>query len=139
MAELQGFEEAAEQAILEEYEAHLREEIGPALKRIARENFEAYASRHGYDIGFIWEEAELTVERSGDTLYLRIDWPELTALFEFGVEPHTITGDPLHFYWEAKDQWITTDEVNWGSETGGIPESRAVRDALNEIRRVMQG
>jgi len=69
---------------------------------------------------------------------LRIEWPGLTALFEWGVSPHTISGNPLlHFYYERIDQWITTDEVNWGSETGGIPESRAIRNAMADIRRLM--
>jgi len=135
-----GFEDNLEQAVLDEAEQWLQEEIGPELKQLARENFEAYASRHDYDIEHIWKDAEgPMVNRDGDSIELRIEWPGLTALFEFGVAPHTIDGDPLlHFYWEKIDQWIKTDSVEWGSETGGIPESRAIRDAMNEIRRVMQ-
>ena len=134
------FEDGLRQAVLDDVEQTLQEEIGPQFIAIARQNWQAYASRNGYDIDFIWEAAELAVERTDDGVTLRVEWPELSALFEFGVSPHTIEGNPtLTFYWEAKDRWITTDEVNWGSETGGINESRAVRDAMNDLRRVLQG
>ncbi|WP_135363447.1 hypothetical protein [Halosimplex halophilum] len=133
------FEDDLREAILDEVEQTVRDEIGPQLKQAARENFEAYANRHDYDIEHIWQDAEgPIVSRDGDSVQLRVEWPELTALFEFGVSEHTIEGNPLlHFYWEAKDTWVTTESVEWGSETGGIPESRAVRDALNEVRRVV--
>ena len=134
-----SFQEAVETAMLDAVEQRLREEIGPQLKQTARENFESYAAANGYDIEHIWEDAEgPTVEREDGAVTVRIEWPALTALFEFGVSPHTIDGNPLlKFYWEAKDQWITTESVDWGSETGGIPEARAIRDAMNEVRRVM--
>ncbi len=136
--ELHGFEDAAREAFLDEIERTFREEVGPQLKRVAEANWKAYASRNGYDIDHVWEDAsEPIVERDGDSVSVRIEWPELTALFEFGVGPHTIEGNPLHFYWAEKDQWIKTDSVNWGSETGGINESRAIRDAMNELRRVL--
>ena len=136
-----GFETKLREALLADAERQLRDEYGPLLKRTARENFEAYATRNDYDIDFIWEEAEgPTITRRRNAVTLRIEWPELTALFEFGVDPHTIEGNPLlHFYWEAKDQWIKTESVDWGSETGGIDESRAIRDAMNELRRLLRG
>ncbi|MEE6210852.1 hypothetical protein U3A55_11905 [Salarchaeum sp. III] len=130
------FEDDLREALLDDVEARFREEYGPQLKQYAQERWEAYAAENDYDIDHIWEDATLTVEREGDGVRVRIEWPELTALFEHGVEPHQIRGD-LHFYWDAKDQWIQTDEVNWGSETGGIPESRAIRDALREFEAVM--
>lgn len=132
-----GFEDDLREAVLADVEQTLRDEIGPELKRAARENFEDYAATNDYDIGHIWQEAAgPMVEATADGVSVRIEWPELTALFEFGVSPHTIEGNPvLHFYWEAKDQWVTTESVEWGSETGGIPESRAIRDALRSIRR----
>jgi len=133
------FEAELREAVLEDAEQTLREEIGPLLVQTARENWQSYAQSQGYDIEHIWEDVEgPTVERDGDTLSLRVEWPELSALFEFGVSPHTIDGDPvLHFYYDAIDEWVTVESVEWGSETGGIPESRAVRDALNTMRRVM--
>ena len=136
-----GFETKLREALLADVERQLRDEYGPLLKRTARENFEAYATRNDYDIDFIWEEAKgPTITRRRNAVVLQIEWPELTALFEFGVDPHTIEGNPLlHFYWEAKDQWIKTESVDWGSETGGIDESRAIRDAMNELRRLLRG
>ena len=132
-----SFQEAVETAMLDAVEQRLREEIGPQLKQTARENFESYAAANGYDIEHIWEDAEgPTVEREDGAVTVRIEWPALTALFEFGVSPHTIDGNPLlKFYWEAKDQWITTESVDWGSETGGIPAARAIRNALADVER----
>jgi len=129
-----SFEDDLRAAILDDVEQQFRDEIGPELIDVARSNWEAYASRNDYDIGHIPTEAELAIERDDSSVSVRIEWPELTALFEWGVDPHTIEGNPLlHFYWEAKDQWVTTESVNWGSETGGIPESRAIRDAVEQL------
>ena len=132
-----NFEADLQEAVLDEAERVLREELGPLLIETARENFQAYANANGYDIDHIWTDVDgPTIERRGDTIVMRVEWPALTALFEFGVAPHTIEGNPLlHFYWEAKDQWIKTESVDWGSETGGIPESRAIRNALATLRR----
>lgn len=134
-----SFEADLREAMLDDVQQKLSEEIGPALKRAAEENWKAYANQNGYDIDHIWEDADGPfVDRSQKGVSLRIEWPGLTALFEFGVSPHTIDGNPLlHFYYERIDRWITVTSVEWGSETGGIPESRAIRDALNQIRRVL--
>lgn len=133
------FEAKLRGALLADAERLLREEYGPLLKQAAEARFRTYASGNGYDIEHVWEDAsEPTIETRGDTVAVRIEWPALTALFEFGVSPHTISGDPLlHFYWEEKDTWVKTEEVDWGSETGGIPEARAIRGALSEIRRAL--
>jgi len=132
-----GFEAKLRESVLDDVEETLRRELGPALKRVVAVNWQAYAARNGYDIDFVWEDVEgPSIERDGRGVRMRFVWPELTALFEFGVSPHTIDGNPLlHFFWEEKGQWVKTESVNWGSETGGIPESRAIRDALNWFRR----
>lgn len=127
-----SFESDLKQAVMDDVEAKARQDIGPRLVEIARQNWQAYASRNGYDLDHIESGAELSVDRDGDTVRIRVEWPGLTALFEWGVDPHIITGD-LHFYYEKIDQWIQTDSVNWGSETGGIPEARAIRDAVDEV------
>lgn len=132
------FEDDLRAALLDEVERRLEDEIGPQLMSVARGNWQRYAQANGYDISFIHEEATYAVERDGDSVDLRVEWPELTALFEFGVSPHTIQGNPvLHFYYDRIDQWVTTEEVEWGSETGGIPESRAIRDSLLWLRRIL--
>ena len=131
-----SFEDKLREAVQDKIEQKVREEIGPDLVRVAEENWKAYASRNGYDIDHVWEDVEHTVEQTPNGISIVVEWPELTALFEFGVDPHTIDGNPLlHFYWDEIGQWVTTDNVDWGSETGGIPESRAIRDALNQTRR----
>lgn len=132
----QAFERKAEAAFLEDAED---KDPGRVLAEFAIQNFQDYASEHGYDIDFIWDEVEVTTTRSGDTIQTEIDFPDLTALFEYGVSPHTIQGNPLlHFYWEAADRWVRTEEVNWGSETGGIPEARAIRTAIDQLRGQVQ-
>ena len=141
MAELESeFEDKLREAVLDDIERKAREELGPQLKRLARENFEAYAAANDYNIEHIWQDAEGPfVERSQNGVSIRIEWPELTALFEWGVDPHTIDGNPfLHFYWAEKDQWIKTESVNWGSETGGIDDARAIHSAMTALRRDLQ-
>lgn len=131
-----GFEDALREAILDDAEARLRAELGPRLVGLARDRWEAYASRNDYDIEHIWQDADLDVTREGESVQVSVQWPELTALFEFGVSPHVIEGDPvLHFYYDRIGEEITVSSVRWGSETGGIPESRAIRDALRQFRR----
>ena len=134
------FESKLREALLDDVEAKFRAEYGPMLKRVAQENFEAFASANDYDISHIWEDAEGPfVERDRNSVSVRVEWPELTALFEYGVSPHTIEGNPvLHFYWEKIGKEITVQSVNWGSETGGIPESRAIRNALEDLRQELR-
>lgn len=130
------FEAKLQAAVLDDVEQTLKDEIGPQLKQVAEDNFKNYAQANGYDIEHVWQDAELSVERGRDSVTVTVEWPGLTALFEFGVDPHTIEGDPLlHFYWEEQDRWVQAEEVNWGSETGGINEAGAIRDAMAQIRR----
>ncbi|QRY26362.1 hypothetical protein [Halobacterium sp. BOL4-2] len=130
----------ARQAFLDSAESALVGASGNLISQCvaeAHDNLASYASSQGYDIGFLENEfAGVEVDRGQRSLTVEWSWDsELASYYEFGVAPHTIRGDPLHFYWAAKDQWIQTDEVNWGSETGGIPESRWVRDSLHWLRR----
>ena len=138
-----SFEDDLRAAVLDNVEDAARTDIGPKLKRVAAENFQSYASRNGYDIDHIWNDAELAVDRDDSSVTIRVEWPGLTALFEWGVDPHTIKGNPvLSFTWNSPPQGtrppgapkhVTADEVNWGSVTGGIPEARAIRDAIDQL------
>jgi hypothetical protein len=142
------FDRKLKQSLLDEAEREA-ERIGQQLKDVAEENFKDYASENDYDVSHIWEDAaEPVVERSGDTVTVRVEWPELTALFEFGVSPHTIEGAPLAFAWPAPPEgtrppgapaYVETESVNWGSVTGGIDEARAIRSALDLIRLNLSG
>lgn len=131
------FESDLRDALLRDAERRVRRDLAPRLVRVARRNWEQYAAENDYEIDHVWEDVDApVVTREGDRIRARVTWPALTALFEFGVSPHLIEGNPLlHFYWEAKDQWVTTESVDWGSETGGIPDARAIRDALDDVRR----
>lgn len=143
-----SFEADLRDALLTEAEQRL-ETAGEQLRRVAREEFEAYAARNDYDIDHVWTDAEgPTVERTSEAVTATVRWPGLTALFEFGVDPHTIEGSPLAFEWAAPPegtrpsgapQFVETDSVNWGSVTGGIPEARAIRTALDVVRLDLGG
>jgi len=146
MTTLSGsFEADLREAVLEDAEARLRATLGPRLVALARERWESYASRNDYDIAHIWQDATLEVSREGEVVQVSVQWPELTALFEFGVSPHTIEGDPvLAFHWAAPPEGtrppgapenVVAQSVDWGSVTGGIPEARAIRDALRQFRQ----
>lgn len=142
-----SFEADLREAVLDDVEQRVREDIGPQLEQTARENWQAYASRNGYDIDHIWEDAKLHIGRDEGGISIRLEWPGLTALFEFGVDPHTIEGNPiLAFHWPSPPEGtrppgapehVVAESVNWGSVTGGIPESRAIRDALEDTRQVL--
>lgn len=140
MADVESdFEEKLLEATLDDIEQTVRTELAPLLIETAKQNWQSYASKNDYEIDHIWTDVEgPIVEREDGRITIRLEWPPLTALFEWGVTPHTIEGNPmLHFYWEEIDQWIKTDEVEWGSRTGGIDESRAIRDATETLRQVM--
>lgn len=142
-----SFERDLRRALLDKAEDRM-EEHGEALKRIAQEEFQAYASRNGYDVDFIWEDATgPTVERGQRSVSVRVEWPGLSALFEYGVDPHTIDGNPLlSFVWPAPPQgtrppgapgFVQAESVDWGSVTGGIEAARAIRTALDVTRADM--
>jgi len=135
-----SFEADLRDALLADAEQRLAQDLAPSLVQTARDNWERYAAANDYDIDHVWEDVDgPVVTRERDRVRARVEWPALTALFEFGVSPHVIEGNPLlHFYWEAKDQWIVTESVNWGSETGGISAARAIRDALDDTERVIR-
>lgn len=150
------FERAATDALLDVAEREA-DAIGKEFVRIAHENFGDYAAEHGYDIGFILREAEgPEVERRGDTVYISVEWPEGTAWFEYGVDEHKIEGNPLlSFVWEDPPAWVKEefDQARGGGgqfQSGwrvfftevthpGLPEARAIRDALDYIRFRLSG
>ena len=81
------FEATLREAALEDAEEQLRTTVGPQLKAVARDRFEAYAGRNGYDIDHIWTEATGPhIDRGEDAVSVRVEWPGLTALFEFGSQ-----------------------------------------------------
>lgn len=142
-----GFENALREAVMDRMEARV-ETLGETWKDVAQNAFESYAASNDYDIQHVWEDADGPfIERSRDTVTARIEWPGLTALFEWGVEPHVIRGNPLRFRWEAPPEgtrppgappFVVAEEVNWGSVTGGIPEARAIREGRDAVENELR-
>jgi hypothetical protein len=150
MTTIDGFEDALREDLMEQAE----QEVAERRDQLAQESgdrFDAYASRHGYDIGFLADGIETSaVKRRGNRVSATVSWPGLTALFEYGVDPFTLSasGDQLAFPWLSPPQgtrppgapsFVVTDEINWGSVTGGIPEARAIRTALQVVGQAMEG
>lgn len=117
----------------------------------------AYGQRHGYDVESTIESlGQPEVTRSPDRLTIRIGWEsEQMGRWEFGTSDHTVDGDPiLSFVWEDPPQWVREEfdqargsggefESGWRvflpeTEPSGLPESRAIRDSLNALRRVIE-
>lgn len=144
-----GFEDDYREALLDQMEAELDEATDEFVEN-SNQNWKAYASRNGYSIEHIWRDAERTpVSRGSNSVSTSVRWPPLTALFEWGVDPHIIRGDPLlAFSWPAPPEgtrppgapsFVVAEEVNWGSVTGGIDASRAIRNALDRTRMRLRG
>jgi len=142
MTTLSGFEEAAKQALLDEAESQMPAWVD-RLTAITELNWRQYASRKGYSIEHIWEDRTTSTRRTPNSVQATVRWP-FSALFEYGVSPHVIEGNPtLAFWWESPPEgtrppgapsFVVADSVNWGSVTGGIDGSRAIRDGLLQWR-----
>jgi hypothetical protein len=160
-----GFEAATERALLDDAESRL---VGQQANLIfqfielVHTRLRTYARRNDYDVDSTIDSlATPEVSRREDSVEIVVGWEsEQMARWEFGVSPHTIDGDPvLSFVWEDPPQWVREefdqarssggefrsgwrvffDNVNWGSDTGGIPASRAIRESLRGLREVLNG
>lgn len=151
-----GFVDKAREAILDDAEFEVRR-LMENLVDVTHANLRAYGRRHGYAVeSSIESVSDVQVDRSGGTITARVEWEsEQFARWEFGVAPHTIDGDPiLSFVWEDPPQWVR-EEFDQARGSGGqfrsgwrvffsdvqhpgIPESRALRDAMNGLRRLVQ-
>ena len=150
MTTIDGFEDALREDLMEQAEQEVAERRDQ-LAEESEDRFDAYANRHGYDLGYLSDTIETSaVERRGDRASATVSWPGLTALFEYGVDPFTLSasGDQLAFLWQSPPEgtrppgapsFVETDSVNWGSVTGGIPEARAIRTALQVVGQSMRG
>lgn len=140
-----GFEDALADAVLPDQDETI--ELGEDLRDRAEAYWDAYMAEHDYDIEHITREATVEdVSVGSRERSVTVTWP-FSSLFEHGVDPHVIRAsstDYLAFEWPAPPEgtrpegapaYVRTDEVDWGSETGGIPKARAIRDALMDWRR----
>lgn len=153
------FEDKTAEAVLDDVEEHA-DEIGDDLMELAEEKWRRYAEANDYDIDHIWRDAEgPDVSRGDREVRIQIVWP-FSALFEHGVDPHVIEAsdaEVLAFPWPEMagvefgntgqtfdevfaDTWpiVFFPKVNWGSETGGIPAARVIRNTLREFRGEFQ-
>jgi len=153
-----GFEQKLQEAVMDDVEAQLVGEEANLIYEfveLVHERLRSYASRHGYDVqSTIDSLGPVEVDREDGRIAVTIGWTsEQMARFEWGVSPHTINGDPLVFVWENPPDWVK-EEFDQARSSGGefqsgykvflqevdhpgIPESRAIRDAWNGLRRVI--
>jgi len=156
-----GFEDQLQETLLDDLEKQMigqEANLAYQFVELVHTRLRAYGERHGYDVeGTIDSLGTPEVTRSGDRVTVRVGWTsEQMARWEFGVSEHTIEGNPvLSFVWEDPPQWVRQefDQARGGGgqfasgwrvflpevEHPGIPESRAIRDSLQALRRVMQG
>lgn len=144
-----GFEDALRESLLDGAE----EAVGEWRDQLADESerrFDAYAARNGYDLGYLGDTIETSrVRRRGNRVSATVSWGALAAIWEYGVSPFTLeaSGDQLAFLWASPPEgtrppgapeFVQSKSVNWGSVTGGIPEARAIRTALQVVGQAMR-
>lgn len=154
-----GFEDDLREAVLDEAETALvGEEANLVFEfvELVHTRLRAYGRRHGYDVeSTIDSLGTPQVERGADSITITVGWDsEQMARWEFGTSDHHIDGQPvLAFIWSDPPQWIREEfdqargaggqfESGWQVflpevDVAGLPESRAIRDALNALRRVL--
>lgn len=161
MTTLAGFERNLQDSIMEDAEANLygeRDNIAFNFLQSANDNFRDYAARHGYDLESIIESGQVTdTSRGGRSVSATIEWTSgLAGIYEYGASEHTINGDPiLSFIWSDPPNWVK-EQFPQGRTSGGqfvsgwrvffesvehpgVPESRAIRDALTFLELQTEG
>jgi len=154
------FEDSLRDAVLDEVEHELtgrQANLVFQFVELVHSNLRSYGKRQGYDVeSTIDSLGTPVVDRSGDTISVTVGWvSEQMSRWEFGVSPHTIDGNPiLSFVWENPPDWVREEfdqargaggqfESGWrvffpSVDHPGIPESRAIRDALNGLQQVLR-
>lgn len=155
-----SFESDLKEALLDEVERELtgrQANLVFQFVELVHSNLRSYGNRLGYDVeSTIDSLGTPEVDRSGNTVSVTVGWEsEQMSRWEFGVSPHTIDGEPiLSFVWENPPDWVKEEfdqarssggefESGWrvffpSVDHPGIPESRAIRDALNGLRQVLR-
>ena len=157
MASLPDFESDARAALMDGIESEL-ERLMQNFVDVVHNNLQSYARTHGYDVeSTIGSVTDVQVDRSSGTVTAKVGWqhPQMSR-WEFGTDAHTITptsADVLSFVWENPPQWVREEfdqarssgkqyASGWRvflpkTEGDGLPESRAIRDAMNGLRRLL--
>ena len=154
-----GFEDDLRKSAMDDVESKLVGQQASLIYEfveLVHTNLRSYAQRHGYDVeSTIDSLGQPEVNRSDGRIEVRVGWKsEQMARWEFGTSDHKVEGDPLSFVWYDPPQWVREEfdqarssdgqfAQGWRvflqeTEPSGLPESRAIRDALNGFRRVLQ-
>lgn len=156
----QSFEGDLRDAVLGDAETKLvGEEANLVFEfvELVHANLRTYGRRHGYDVeSTIDSLGTPQVDRSEGRITVTVGWEsEQMDRWEFGVSPHTINGQPiLSFIWQSPPEWVK-DEFEQGRDSSGqfvsgwrvffgsvdhpgLPASRAIRDAIEGLRQVLQ-
>lgn len=150
-----GFEAKLREALLADVEDQLLDLVEEFVE-LVHTRLRSYAKTHGYDVeSTIDSVGDPQVDRNGETLVIRVGWEsEQMARWEFGTSDHTVRGDPLSFVWKDPPQWVR-EEFDQARDAGGqfesgyrvflpetnvsgVQESRAIRDSLNGLRRLLR-
>jgi hypothetical protein len=140
-----GFEDAAREALLEQFAEELTPPGGPAMTAI--EHSQSRLRESEYDLDNIHESQwGPAVSIEGDRVEVSWGWAHGAAgFFETGTTAHEIDGDPvLTFVWEDPPQWVQEefdpegdgwrvffDSVN----VDGVDEIRFTREGLRVLER----
>ena len=151
-----SFEDDLQEALLDDVEHQL---VGEADNLVAEAiafvhgRLDQYAQRFDYNVEPIKQSLEVdNVQRSDGSITVRFGWThEAMPYLEFGTSEHTIEGDPvLSFVWEQRHDppdWVAEEFEAEGDgyrvflpevTVAGVKETRAVRDAMNHLRRQLQ-
>jgi hypothetical protein len=147
-----GFEDSLREALLDDVESTLvggRDNVVFQATQRVRGRLERYAREEDYDVQPILDSfTGVEVTRTDNSITVRwgYDHPAI-EFFEFGTSDHTIEGDPvLSFVWSDDDApaWVAEEFEEEGDgyrvflpevDVAGVAETRAIRDALNWLRR----
>lgn len=140
--------DAARQALLDSVERTMvgaRDNLVFQSVQRVHGRLERYAGRVGdYKVDSLIESfAGVDSQRDRTSIHVEWSWAhEAFRFMEFGTSDHTVEGDPLLvFQFDAAKYPYLEEMFGDGPaflrevEVSGIPESRAVRDSLNWLRR----
>lgn len=163
MAELEsGFEGDLRDHLLDNAESELVGQQNNLIFRfiqVVHSNLRSYGRRNGYDVEGSTESVEISsVDRGTASVSVTVTWtdPQM-GRWEFGIDEHTIRAqeaDTLAFVWQDPPGWVREEfdqargsggqfQSGWmvffeSVEHPGIPESRAIREALNGLRTLLR-
>jgi hypothetical protein len=159
-----SFEDDLREALLDDVEQGL-EELFENFVELVHTRLRSYGRRHGYDVESTIESvSDVQIDRSEGTVTARVGWrDEQMSRWEFGIDPFTMppktptNAEVLSFVWEDPPQWVREEFDRARSSGGefrsgwrvflprtgpadhpGMPESRAIRDSLNGLRRLLR-